>query len=60
MEAVRAGGNPWLRDWRSFLLVWVPLGLVLVAVLAWGISHPPHGEHSHAEVPQANSVEEWR
>ena len=43
--------NPWVRDWRRFLWCWVPLGLLLIVILALAVSLLPHGEHESAAAP---------
>ena len=45
LAALHRGGNPWQRDWRGFLLRWVPAGLLLVIALALFVIMQPHGEH---------------
>lgn len=57
MNRLRSAPNPWLRDWRGFLLLWVPLGLLLAAGMAWGISLLPHGDHPHVAAPAEETEE---
>ena len=45
------GKNPWRRDWRRFLLCWVPVGLLLIVLLALAVVSLPHGDHKHAAAP---------
>lgn len=45
LSGLHRGGNPWQKDWRRFLLRWVPLGLLLVILLALAVALLPHGEH---------------
>ena len=51
LQRVESEGNPWHRDWRRFLAVWVPVGLALIAGLALAVALLPHGEHSRPAAP---------
>jgi hypothetical protein len=51
ISGLGAGENPWVRDWRRFLLYWVPAGLLLIVLLALAVASLPHGEHQQAAAP---------
>lgn len=53
MNRLRSGQNPWVRDWRRFLLCWVPVGLLLIVLLALAVASLPHGDHEQASAPPA-------
>ena len=51
LSELQSGGNPWARDWRRFLMCWLPVGLVLIVLLALAVMSLPHGDHDQAAGP---------